>query len=385
MGEGVQHRCAMVGGSNPVCKCCTCMRGKHTIPAGFVDLGRESHPVLSDNQYRDHKGVSSFDACIALCGTGCKWGSFIARKDASLNSCLLVNSNAATSSDGKLRTVRCPLDGNNCHSFLHGDLASDAIDLGNSKAFIRKRVDEDGKDVDIANPADYKKQDFKQCLWKNNKCEANERSEPGLTGIHKIIPAATKTWCDEQRALGHNMVWQDASEECHYGCHTIDAEKKCVLAEDHFKIEKGDKPCSPGQSWDTAKEKCSPCAAETYQWPQKHFIDRCYQCPHADGWSTFKDLTDARNRCKSDCVTRSTTCSNKLKCGTLVSPELEAFCKANPKDCTTDRATADACAKECVPQCGCPKDQYVEGTKCTVCKPGHTCDGYIATLALRRL
>merc|ERR1711871_810750 len=246
--EGARHRCAMVGGKDPVCQCCTCMSEVKPIRDGFVDLGREAHPVLDGASYTTIEGVASFDECVAKCGRDCKWGSFIARKNTRLNSCVVASTDAAKTATGKLRTAQCPGKGEKCHSFLHPGLSDKAVDLGNSKAFIRKG------DADIANPADRKsKHDFVKCVWsrRNRKCVATSggpKAIPKLTDEYKTIPGAREKWCKAHQASHHNMEWVAASKECHYGCNAIHSEKECIGAEDHFKIKDGARPCRLGKN-----------------------------------------------------------------------------------------------------------------------------------------
>eukprot|EP00937_MAST-01D_sp_MAST-1D-sp2_P005342 g5342.t1 len=362
--EGAQHKCAMI--SADVCKCCTCLPTV-SVPRGYLDLGTESHPVPTDKNSltsydkvctngskcgtlvgkklvdwcRRFKGDCSepnYKSCMALCEKDkCAWGSFVARQDVvGSSTCILSTSAAEVDASGTIVTKECPTD-EACHSFSS---SANSVDMLNSRAFVHTK------------PAvSYRRQekvDYEKCQWdkKQRKCSAIDRSgNPGLTGIHKTIPSAKEAWCKSREKLGDNVAW--TAGECEYGCRVIkdNADEKCTKAEDHFKMMNGANPCTADQYWDGASETCQKCKPREYQWLPAHFHLACNPCP------SVKIGVPTHDYCRAKCEEYNTVCSNDAECGTLTSPDLEAHCKANPGDCTTNGAEVLPCTLKCERTC----------------------------------
>eukprot|EP00937_MAST-01D_sp_MAST-1D-sp2_P002665 g2665.t1 len=332
--EGAQHKCRIVSSAG-ACACCTCMP-VGVVPLHYVDLGSESHPVMAPNsRFKTYTGAHArnFAACTHKCeeaekaGGSCTWGSFIARKNASQNTCVIVKSAAQTSDDGKMVTKRCPA-GEECHSFLAENAKGEAVDLMKSRAFVRETA--------VTRIKQATNLDYKQCAWHPSirKCTAADRAV-GLIGVQKTIPGAEKKWCKDAQALGDNVEWRDPDEQCHFGCDVADSRGACESTEDHFKLAKARETCQTGQHYDAAAEKCSVCEDMAFVWQAAHFLRACTQCPsNVSG-------------CKARCVEQNAVCSNDKACGALVPAELEAHCKASPADCTTDRDALAQCGAQC--------------------------------------
>lgn len=307
---------------------------------GYVDLGTESHPLAADSNFKTFKEVFDYEGCMKICKRNdCTWGSFIARKQTHLNSCVIATSAPKADANGKLLTRACPTD-EECHSFS-ASRDPFAVDMLNSRAFV-KASDK---------PSDYKPSKegqihYEKCQWAEGRCSAVDRSgKPGLTGIHKTIPNASVKWCKARMAMGDYVEWSKLLKVCMYGCGVIRTEDTCEKAEDHFKMMNGANPCTDGEYWDDASETCASCKSMfEYQPSSAHFLRTCNKCP-------VKSPLGLYHECKTDCQGFNSVCSKEKECGTLVSPELEAHCLKHPEDCTVDYGAAMKCTAYCHQHC----------------------------------